>query len=119
MTTRGWRLCALQHPPGIHIACTLVHTLQADFVQRFVRDMRDAVDHIMQTPNEGNTSGTAGMYGMSHSVPDQSILNEFVWIYLDTLTKLEPSASSRSRLQNGSIGGSDDADGTTAKLAIA
>jgi sphinganine-1-phosphate aldolase len=46
MSNRGWHLNALQHPVGMHIAVTKMHT-GPGVAQRFIDDLRAAVKDIM------------------------------------------------------------------------
>ncbi len=80
MTARGWSLNGLQRPPAVHICVTLRHT-QPELAARFGADLRAAVAAVRATPQaEG---GMAPIYGLAASVPDRSLVSDFLKGYMD------------------------------------
>jgi sphinganine-1-phosphate aldolase len=91
MARRGWRLVALQRPPGIHIAITLHHT-QPGVAERFLKHLQEAVAEVKQggTPAE-KSEGMAPIYGMANSLPLRGVIEEVLYRYLDALYDLPDS----------------------------
>ncbi len=82
MTEKRWNLNALQFPPGAHICVTLRHT-QPGVAERFVADLRDAVQVASRTfPGE---KPKVALYGMAASFPDKRLVDRGLDLYLDTL----------------------------------
>ena len=85
MSKRGWNLNALQNPPAIHIACTL---LTVPHAEQFLSDLEDSINEIKSNTSNDNDkklSGTAAIYGMAASLPDSSFINEVACGFLDAL----------------------------------
>ncbi|KDR14164.1 sphingosine-1-phosphate lyase [Zootermopsis nevadensis] len=80
---RGWNLNPLQFPPGLHLCVTYMHT--ADGVaDRFLSDVEEELAIIMKDPTRP-VEGKFAMYGMSHSIPDRSIVGDFTRFFLDSM----------------------------------
>jgi len=80
---RGWALNALQFPECVHLCVTRLHT-QPGVAEKFVQDVREATETILQDP-EAAGGGSAAVYGMAASIPDRSIVSELTAVYLDSL----------------------------------
>ncbi len=80
MAERGWRLNPLQRPAALHIAVTLRHT-QPGVAERFLDDLRAAVDHVRAHPEEGGRM--APVYGMAATLPLRGVIRELLERYLD------------------------------------
>jgi glutamate/tyrosine decarboxylase-like PLP-dependent enzyme len=88
MAARGWRLVALQRPPGLHLAITLRHT-QPGVAERFLSDLRQVVEEIKSAPAKGRSDGgMAPIYGMANSLPFRGVIEEVLRRYLDALYDL-------------------------------
>lgn len=88
MTARGWRLVALQRPPGAHLAVTLRHT-QPGVAEQFLSDLRAAVEEVKQSKAATDRSeGMAPIYGMANSLPFRGVIDEVLRRYLDALYDL-------------------------------
>jgi glutamate/tyrosine decarboxylase-like PLP-dependent enzyme len=89
MARRGWRLVALQRPPGVHLAITLRHT-QPGVAERFLKHLQEAVAEVKQggTPAE-KSEGMAPIYGMANSLPLRGVIEEVLYRYLDALYDLK------------------------------
>lgn len=82
MAQRGWRLNALQKPPGIHLAVTVRHT-QSGVAEQFLHDLHEAVQFVKANPKaEGKL---APIYGMANSLPFRGVIDEVLRHYLDAL----------------------------------
>jgi len=82
MAQRGWRLNALQKPPGVHIAITVRHT-QPGVAEQFLKDLHDSVEFVKANPKaEGKL---APIYGMANSLPFRGVIDEVLRHYLDAL----------------------------------
>lgn len=82
MTRRGWNLNGLHRPPAIHLCLTLRHT-QPGVRERFVDDLRAAVRHVIEHPEE--KKGMAPVYGMAATLPLKGIVGDMLGRYLDIL----------------------------------
>ncbi|CAG8620998.1 15447_t:CDS:2 [Racocetra fulgida] len=84
MSKKGWNLNALQNPPAVHIACTMLTVPNAD---QFVRDLRECVNEIKLNKfnPERSTSDSAAIYGLAATLPDKSIVNDIASGFLDAL----------------------------------
>ncbi len=82
MTSRRWNLNGLHRPASVHIAVTLRHT-QPGVAERFVEDLRAAVAHTKEHPNEDG--GMAPVYGLAGTVPVQGVVTDLLERYLDVL----------------------------------
>ncbi len=85
MGRRGWSLNGLQHPPAIHIALTLRHTLPG-VAERFLHDLREAVAEVKAHP--AASGGMAPVYGLAASVPFRGLIDDLLRRYLDLLYKV-------------------------------
>lgn len=86
MSRRGWHLNALQNPPAVHIACTML--TREDTVSEFVEDLVESVEAVRAQPLLSLGSGTAAIYGTSAMLPDKSIIEDVAKGYVDLLYKL-------------------------------
>jgi len=82
MTQRRWNLNGLHRPACVHLCVTLRHT-QAGVAERFVADLRDAMEHVRsQPPAKG---GMAPIYGLAGSLPVRGAISDVLERYLDVL----------------------------------
>lgn len=82
LAQRGWRLNALQRPPGMHLAVTIRHA-QPGVAEAFLNDLREAVDYVKAHPEEKGEM--APIYGMANSLPFRGVVDEVLRRYLDAL----------------------------------
>jgi len=82
MRQRGWRLNALQRPPGLHFAVTIRHT-QPGVAEAFLNDLRESVAYVNAHPDEKGE--LAPIYGMANSLPFRGVVDEVLKRYLDAL----------------------------------
>jgi sphinganine-1-phosphate aldolase len=82
MRQRGWRLNALQRPPGLHLAVTVRHT-QPGVAEAFLNDLRESVAYVKAHPSEKGEM--APIYGMANSLPFRGVVDEVLKRYLDAL----------------------------------
>jgi sphinganine-1-phosphate aldolase len=82
MTKRHWNLNGLHRPACVHLCVTLRHT-QEGVAQRFVDDLREAVDHVRAHPDE--EGGMAPVYGMAATLPVRGAVSDLLEAYLDVL----------------------------------
>ncbi|XP_067011036.1 sphingosine-1-phosphate lyase [Anabrus simplex] len=83
MCKRGWNLSPLQFPSGIHLCVTYMHTFDG-VADRFLSDVREELAFILQEPDK-KVGGKFAVYGMSHSIPDRSIVGDFTRFFLDAM----------------------------------
>jgi len=82
MAGKNWSLNALHRPACLHLCVTLRHT-QGGVVERFIRDLKDAVEHVKTHPQaEG---GMAPIYGMAATLPVRSAVEDLLERYIDML----------------------------------
>lgn len=80
MSAKGWALTGLQRPAGIHLSPTLRHA-QPGVADRFVSDLRAAVEHVKAHPNpEG---GMAPIYGLAATVEDRGVVHDLLKNFMD------------------------------------
>jgi sphinganine-1-phosphate aldolase len=84
MSKRGWSLNGLHRPAAIHIAITLRHT-QAGVAERFLADLRDAMEHVRAHPEE--KGGMAPVYGMAGTLPFRGVIADMLKRTMDLLYK--------------------------------
>jgi sphinganine-1-phosphate aldolase len=85
MGARGWNLNGLHKPPAVHLCVTLRHA-QPGVADRFLADLRAAVDHVRANPEEKGTM--APVYGMAATVPFRGLLSDLLKKYMDLLYKV-------------------------------
>lgn len=82
MAERGWNLNGLQKPPAVHICVTLRHT-RPGVVERFVGDLRAAVEEVKAHPEAKGTM--APVYGMAARIPLRGFVGDMLVRYMDLL----------------------------------
>ena len=85
MTGRGWNLNGLHKPPAVHLCVTLRHT-QPGVAERFLADLKAAVEHVQSHPNEAG--GLAPMYGMAGTLPFRGVVEDMLKRFMDLLYKV-------------------------------
>jgi glutamate/tyrosine decarboxylase-like PLP-dependent enzyme len=85
LSARGWNLNGLHKPPAVHLCVTLRHA-QPGVVDRFLADLRAAVDHVRAHPEQKGTM--APVYGMAATVPFRGLLSDLLKKYMDLLYKV-------------------------------
>lgn len=83
LSKRHWNLNSLQNPSSLHICVTYVHR---NCAERFVSDVKDAVDQVLNNP-QGFRDGSAAIYGMAASIPDKSMVQDLAKGFIDCLYK--------------------------------
>ena len=81
MAHRGWSLNGLQHPPAVHLAVTLRHTLPG-VAERFLADLRASAATASASAHEGRG---APLYGVASSFPVRAVVGDLLERYLDHL----------------------------------
>jgi sphinganine-1-phosphate aldolase len=85
LSTQGWNLNGLHKPSAVHLCVTLRHT-QPGVAERFLEDLRAAVEHVRVNPGEKGTM--APVYGMAATVPFRGLLSDLLKKYMDLLYKV-------------------------------
>jgi glutamate/tyrosine decarboxylase-like PLP-dependent enzyme len=85
MSEHGWSLNGLHKPAAVHLCVTLRHA-QAGVAERFLQDLRAAVEHVKANPGEKGTM--APVYGMAASVPFRGLVSDLLKKYMDLLYKV-------------------------------
>lgn len=87
MAQRGWSLNGLHHPPAVHIAVTLRHTIDG-VAERFLSDLTGVVEAVRRDGGSA-TTGAAPMYGMAASFPARAAVEELMLRYIDRIYEVE------------------------------
>ena len=77
---KGWRMNGCQNPPGFHFCITLHQTLPG-VAERFIADLRAAVEYAQHPPQPEPRSGA--LYGLASLPAGQDILKEGMLAYLE------------------------------------
>ncbi len=85
MSRRQWSLNGLHRPPCVHLCVTLRHT-QPGVAERFVADLRAAVEHVRRHPEDRGTM--APVYGLAARMPVRGVVGELLERYIDLLYKV-------------------------------
>ncbi|XP_022093430.1 sphingosine-1-phosphate lyase 1-like [Acanthaster planci] len=81
MAKRGWHLFTVQYPAGVNFVVTKMHTVPG-VADTFLSDLKECTAELMKDPLT-KAEGIAAMYGMAESIPDRSMVEEFVHGYLE------------------------------------
>ncbi len=87
MAERGWSLNGLHHPPAVHLAVTLRHTLPG-VADRFLDDLEDSVAEAGESGGAA-TTGAAPMYGMAATFPSRAAVGELMARYIDRIYEID------------------------------
>lgn len=79
MQARGWYIDRQQKPTCLHLMVTPAHTA---IIPQFLKDMKECVEYVKSHP-ETSTQGMAAMYGMMAKVPDPSMVDQYLYQYMD------------------------------------
>ena len=91
MAERGWSLNGLHHPPAVHLAVTLRHTLPG-IADRFLDDLADAVEEARASDGKA-TTGAAPMYGMAATFPSRAAVGELIARYIDRIYEIDDTGN--------------------------
>jgi sphinganine-1-phosphate aldolase len=84
MSHKKWSLNGLHKPTCVHLCVTLRHT-QPGVAERFLADLREAVEHVKSHPEEKGTM--APVYGMASTIPMRGLVSDMLKKYLDLIFK--------------------------------
>ncbi len=84
MSHKKWSLNGLHKPTCVHLCVTLRHT-QPGVAERFLADLREAVEHVKAHPEEKGTM--APVYGMAATLPLRGMVSDLLKKYLDLIFK--------------------------------
>lgn len=84
MDKLGWHLNALQNPPAVHMACTIL-TVKA--VDNMLKDLEDVVAKVKAGGSSAAKGDTAALYGVAGSLPNKSVVSSLATAFIDTLFK--------------------------------
>lgn len=85
MARKKWSLNGLHKPACVHLCVTLRHT-QPGVAERFLADLREAVEHVKAHPEEKGTM--APVYGMAAAIPMRGLVSDMLKKYLDLIFKV-------------------------------
>lgn len=84
MTHKRWNLNGLHRPSCVHLCVTLRHTQQG-VAERFLADLREAVDAVRSQPKSEGKGGMAPVYGLAANLPVRGAVADMLKLYLDVL----------------------------------
>jgi glutamate/tyrosine decarboxylase-like PLP-dependent enzyme len=84
MSHKKWSLNGLHKPTCVHLCVTLRHT-QPGVAERFLSDLREAVEHVKAHPEEKGSM--APVYGMAASLPMRGLVSDLLKKYIDLIFK--------------------------------
>lgn len=84
MSRKKWSLNGLHKPSCAHICVTLRHA-QAGVAEKFLADLREAVEHVKAHPEEKGSM--APVYGMAATLPMRGMVSDLLKKYLDVIFK--------------------------------
>jgi glutamate/tyrosine decarboxylase-like PLP-dependent enzyme len=84
MSHKQWSLNGLHKPTCVHLCVTLRHT-QPGVAERFLADLREAVEHVKAHPEEKGSM--APVYGMAATLPLRGMVSDLLKKYLDVIFK--------------------------------
>jgi glutamate/tyrosine decarboxylase-like PLP-dependent enzyme len=87
MQARGWYIDRQQKPTCLHLMITPAHTAHID---AFLKDLGESVAIVRKNPALSG-EGMAAMYGMMAKVPDPSMVDQFLYQYMDERYSTEPT----------------------------
>lgn len=79
MEERGWFIDRQMNPDSIHLTITPANTASCD---RYLADLKECTAHAKAHPELAG-EGMAAMYGMVAKIPDPTMINQFLYQYLD------------------------------------
>jgi glutamate/tyrosine decarboxylase-like PLP-dependent enzyme len=85
MSHKKWSLNGLHKPTCVHLCVTLRHT-QPGVAERFLADLREAVEHVKAHPEEKGSM--APVYGMAATLPLRGMVSDLLKKYLDVIFKV-------------------------------
>jgi sphinganine-1-phosphate aldolase len=80
---KGWNLNELQNPSSFHLCLTNCHT--DEIIDEFINDLKCSLDQVVNEKTGNNNKQTSSIYGTTQRVPDQSIVDNVVRCYLNTI----------------------------------
>ena len=84
MKNLGWNLNSLQFPSCVHLCVTNIHAEEGR-ADKFLQDVAEVSAQLRDDPGSSETGSGAVMYGMAATIPDRSLVDRLMWIYLDSL----------------------------------
>lgn len=87
MQLRGWYVDRQQHPICLHLMITPAHT---PHIEAFLKDLKECMAIVKGNPAL-SSEGMAAMYGMAAKVPDPSMVDQFLYRFMDERYSTEPT----------------------------
>ncbi|MFZ5910467.1 MAG: aminotransferase class V-fold PLP-dependent enzyme [Chloroflexota bacterium] len=85
MSHRKWSLNGLHKPTCVHL-CVTLRQAQPGVAERFVADLREAVEHVKAHPEE--KGAMAPVYGMASTIPMRGLVSDMLKKYLDLIFRV-------------------------------
>ncbi len=79
MEKKGWFVDRQMNPDSIHLTITPAHP---PIVDKYLADLKASYEHAKAHPELGG-EGMAAMYGMVAKIPDPTMVNQFLFQYMD------------------------------------
>ena len=74
----------MQNPASIHVCVTYANAGQAE---KFLEDLKDAVQDVLTAPPGKFKDGSGAIYGLAAAIPDKSVIGQVCFSFLDALYK--------------------------------
>ena len=79
MEKRGWFVDRQMNPDSIHLTLTPAN---APVAEQYLSDLKESAEHARAHPELAG-EGMAAMYGMVARIPDPTMVNQFLYQYMD------------------------------------
>jgi hypothetical protein len=90
MDSFGWKMERQQLPDSLHLTMMPHHAM---VIEQLGADLSRAVERIKVNPKL-NSTGTTGMYGMVASIPDKTLVDDFIIKFFSSLFSAAPGTKS-------------------------
>ncbi|GMM36370.1 sphinganine-1-phosphate aldolase [Saccharomycopsis crataegensis] len=85
LSKKGWHLSALQNPPALHVAFTV---LSADKIDELINELQVGIKQLKENGSTAAKGDTAQVYGTAGSVSTGAVVNRIIEGFIDTLYKV-------------------------------
>ncbi|XP_030835123.1 sphingosine-1-phosphate lyase 1 isoform X2 [Strongylocentrotus purpuratus] len=86
LTEKGWQMYTVQNPSGLCV--TVTDLFNKETANQLIADVEEGTAQIMKDPN-AKAEGMAAIYGMASTLPDRSLVSDFICGYLDAFYSTE------------------------------
>jgi sphinganine-1-phosphate aldolase len=80
-----WTLSKVQYPTGGHLVVTDANW---SYWKEFIPCLQNCIEELRKNP-ELNDKGDAAMYGMAAKIPDKSLIDQALTLYMDVVLDVQ------------------------------